>query len=160
MIVDRPPEECYRFWANFENLPRFMTYLESVTTRGDRLSHWVASGPGGTRIEWDATVREDVPNRRISWRSVDGSSVRHSGSVEFEAAPAGRGTVVRVQMDYGHAFQSLVPLAKLTGKDPEQIVRKELRRFKQVMETGEVLTTEGQPSGRDNGVTWLDRAAR
>lgn len=160
MAVDRPPDECYQFWANFENLPRFMSYLQSVTTTSDGRSHWIAAGPGDSRIEWDAVAEENVPNRRITWRSIDGSSVWHSGSVEFEPEPAGHGTVVRVQMDYGHPFQALGPLAKLLGKDPEQMIRKELRRFKQVMETGEVLTTEGQPSGRESSMTWLDRAAR
>lgn len=160
MVVDRPPEECYQFWANFENLPRFMSYLQSVTRTTDGRSHWVAGEPGASRIEWDAEVADNVPNQRISWRSIDGSRIWHSGSVEFEPAPAGRGTVVRVQMNYGHPFQSLGPLAKLIGKDPQQIIQKELRRFKQVMETGEVLTTEGQPSGRDRGTTWLDKAVR
>lgn len=160
IAVEQPPEECYRYWANLENLPRFVSYLESVRSTSEGRSHWVASGPGGARVEWDAVVVDDVPNQRISWRSVDGSKIRHSGSVEFQGAPGGRGTVVRIQMDYGHPFQSLGPLAKLLGKGPEQMIRKELRRFKQVLETGEVLTTEGQPSGRDSSVTWIDRAAR
>jgi uncharacterized membrane protein len=160
LIVDRSPEECYRFWSNFENLPRFMSYIEAVRNTGGRLSHWVANGPGGSRIEWDAEIVNDIPGQRITWRSLENSGVRHSGSVDFEPAPSGRGTIVRVQLDYGHAFRALGPVARLMGKHPEQMIRKELRRFKQVMETGEVITTEGQPAGRNSGTTWLDKIAR
>jgi len=160
MIIGLPPEECYRFWRNFENLPRFMTYLETVRSTGGSASHWVARGPGGARIEWDAEIVDDVPNQRIAWRSREGSEVYHAGSVEFQEASGGRGTIVRVQMDYGHPLRALEPVATLLGKDPEQMIRKELRRFKQVIETGEAITTEGQPAGRTSGATWLDRVAR
>ncbi len=160
LIVDRPPAECYRFWRNFENLPRFMSYLESVERTQHGISHWVACGPAGARIEWDAEVIEDQPDRRIAWRSVGNSDVSNTGAVDFERAPGGRGTIVRVQMDYGHSLQKLGPVAALFGRDPEQMIRKELRRFKQVMETGEVITTEGQPAARASGVTWLDNIAR
>jgi uncharacterized membrane protein len=160
MIVDRPPEECYRFWHDFENLPRFMSYLQSVRVTGDRVSRWAARTPGGARIEWNAEMTEDQPNRRIAWRSLDGSMFQNSGAVDFEPAPGGRGTIIRVQMDYGNLLGSLESVATLMGQDPEQMVRKELRRFKQVMETGEVITTEGQPRGGGRGETWLDRVAR
>jgi uncharacterized membrane protein len=159
MIVDKSPEECYRFWRQFENLSRVMRYIESVRTEGDR-SHWVACTPGGARVEWDSEIVDDVPNERIAWRSLPGSSVWHSGSVDFENAPGGRGTIVRLQTDYGHAFRMLEPLAAMLGKHPEQLMRKELRRFKQVLETGEVITTEGQSAGRPSGSTWLDDIAR
>jgi uncharacterized membrane protein len=160
MIVNRSPEECYRYWHDFENLPRFMDYLKSVRTMGDGVWHWIAKGPADTPIEWDSELTDDVPNQRIAWRSVGNSDVWHAGSVDFEPAAGARGTVVRVQIDYGHAFRALEPIARMIGKHPEQIVRKELRRFKQVMEVGEVITTEGQPSGRTSGATWLDRIAR
>lgn len=160
MVVSCTPEECYRYWRNFENLPRFMSYIESVTDRGQGSSHWVAKGPGDTRVEWEAELEQDIPGQTIAWRSREGSDVWTEGTVNFEPATGGRGTIIRVQMDYGHAFQALQPLATLLGKDPEQMIHKELRRFKQIMETGEVITTEGQPSGRDSGVTWLDKVAR
>ncbi len=160
LMVNRQPEECYRFWRDFENLPRFMSYLQSVRTTGDRQSHWVAATPAG-RFEWDAELMDDIPNQRISWRSLPGANVHNSGSVGFEAAPGLRGTIVRVQLDYSHPAQSVIsPLARLMGKHPEQMIEKDLRRFKQVMEVGEVITTEGQSAGRRSGATWLDRIAR
>ena len=161
MMVNRSPEECYRFWRNFENFPRFMRYLSSVRVTGDRQSHWVMQMPEGGRFEWDAEIDDDAPNERISWRSLPGSTVSHSGSVEFEAAPGGRGTIVRVQIDYGNLAHAIgAAAATLLGRDPEQIVRKELRRFKQVVEVGEVITTKGHSAGRRSGATWLDRIAR
>lgn len=160
LMVGRSPEECYGFWRNLENLPRFMEYLQSVRVTGDRRSHWVAN-VAGARIEWDAEIESDVPNERISWRSVGDADVAHAGSVEFERAPGGRGTIVRVQMDYGNMFHTAAAAAAtLLGKHPEQLIRKELRRFKQVLETGEAITTEGQPAGRRSGATWLDNIAR
>ena len=160
MIVDRSAEDCYRFWRNFENLPRFMSYLESVRSVGDGRSHWVARGPRGARIEWDAEMVNDLPDRRITWRSIDGPDARHRGSVNFEPAAGGRGTIVRVQMEYGHSFRALGPAAKMIGRSPEQLIRKELWRFKQVMETGEMIITEGQPAGRAAGTAWGAKIAR
>jgi uncharacterized membrane protein len=161
LIVNVSPQQCYEFWRNFENLPKFMDYLQSVrTTEGNR-SHWVAE-VGGQTFEWDAEIESDVPNERITWHSLPGSDVVNSGAVEFERAPGGRGTIVRVQMDYGNMMQALASaVATVAGKHPEQMIRKELVRFKQVMEVGEVITTEGQSSGRrSGGVTWMDRIAR
>jgi uncharacterized membrane protein len=162
IVIGLSPEEIYRFWRNFENFPRFAASLRSVRNTGERTSHWVASLPAtGQQIEWDAELVDDVPNERISWRSLPGAGFSHSGSVEFQAAPANRGTVVRVQLEYSFPGQSLAaPLAALAGKHPQQIVQKNLRRLKQVLETGEVITTEGQSAGRRDGATWLDRIAR
>ncbi len=161
LIVNRPPDECYQYWRNFENLPRFMKYIRSVRTLGERRSHWVANTPGGTPVEWDAEVTEDAPAERISWRTLPGAGFDSSGDVQFEAAPGNRGTIVRVQMDYSFPGAHLAALfAKLLGKDPESLVHKDLRRFKQALETGEVITTEGQPAGRKSGTTWLDELAR
>jgi len=161
VIVNRSLEECYRYWRNFENLPRFMNYLESVRMTGDRRSHWVAKAPGDVRVEWDADMVEDRPNERISWHSLPGADVSNSGTVQFENAPGGRGTVVRVQARYGDPGQGIAAaFAKLMGKEPRQMVYKDLRRFKQVLETGEVIRTEGQPAGRTGSTTWLDNLAR
>jgi uncharacterized membrane protein len=161
IIVNRSPEECYRFWRDLENLPRFLSYVEQVRTTGDRTSHWVAKLPGGSRMEWDAEVVEDLPGQAIRWRALPGSELPHSGTVEFDRARGNRGTIVRVQMDFGETASPFrVRAALWTGRDPIQILHKELRRFKQAIETGEVITTEGQPAGRRSSVTWLDKIAR
>jgi len=159
VIVNRSPEDCYRQWRNFQDLPRFMSYLQSVNENGDGRTHWVAAGPGDITAEWDAAIIDDVPGQRISWHSVEGSPIYNSGSVEFHEAPGGRGTMVRVQMDFSSPAGGVTTLAKTFGKHPEQMVKKDLRRFKQVMETGEAITTEGQSAGRKGSTTWLDAIA-
>jgi uncharacterized membrane protein len=153
IVINRSPEELYRFWRDLENLPRFMRHLESVKVTGPNRSHWVARAPGGLRLAWDSEIVADRPNEFISWRSLEGSDVDHAGSVRFERAPGSRGTVVRVEMHYrppgGPVFGAAAArLAKLFGEAPEQQLRSDLRPFKQMMETGEVATTDGQPSGR------------
>jgi uncharacterized membrane protein len=161
VIVNRSQEECYRFWRVFENLPRFMSYLESVRWTGEGRSRWVAVAPGGERLEWDVEIVDDVPNERISWRSLPGADVPNSGTVRLERATGGRGTLVRVELEYGTPVHALAAaFAKLMGKAPEQLAHKDLRRFKRVLETGEVIATEGQPAGRTSSVTWLDTIAR
>jgi uncharacterized membrane protein len=161
ITINKSPEECYRFWRNFENLPRFMGHLQSVRPNGENRTHWIANGPAGVKVEWDAQVTADRPNECISWRSLEGSDIDNSGSVRFEGAPGGRGTIVRVTMYYSPpAMGAGAAVAKLLGQDPEAEIAKDLRRLKQVMETGEVVTTEGQPAGRSSGATWLDKMAR
>lgn len=144
VIINAPAEEVYSFWRDLPNLPRFMRHLESVTWAGEGRSHWVAKAPGGGSVEWDAEITEDRPNQLIAWRSVEGSEVENSGSVRFEQAAGGRGTVVRVEMNYnppGGAAGALV--AKLLGEDPDGQMQVDLRRFKQVIEVGEVVVSDG-----------------
>lgn len=149
VTVGRSPEELYRFWRNFENLPRFMNHLEQVRVTGATTSHWVAKGPAGTSVEWDAEVYNEKENEMIAWRSLEGSDVDNAGSVHFEPATGGRGTVVRVVLKYDPPAGKLgAAVARLFGESPEQQIDEDLRRFKQVMETGESATTKGQPSGR------------
>jgi uncharacterized membrane protein len=149
VTVNRSPEEVYRFWRNFQNLPRFMNHLESVTDLGNDRSHWVAKAPAGKTVEWDAEVYNEKEGELIAWRSLEGADVDNAGSVRFEPAPEGRGTVVRVTLKYDPPAGKLGSLvAKLWGEEPSQQIEEDLRRFKQVMETGEIATTEGQPSGR------------
>jgi Predicted integral membrane protein len=151
LIINRSPEELYQFWRDFENLPRFMKALESVSVTGDGHSHWVAKAPAGSTVEWDAEITEDRPGELIAWRSVEGSDVENSGSVRFENAPGGRGTIVKVQMNY-KAPGGLIGewVAKLTGDDPEQQAQEALRCFKQLMEVGEVVVSDG--TVWDNGL--------
>jgi uncharacterized membrane protein len=149
VTVNRPPEEVYRFWRDFQNLPRFMNHLESVSDLGGGRSHWVAKAPAGKTVEWDAEVYNEKENELIAWRSLEGADVDNAGSVRFEPAPEGRGTVVRVTLKYDPPAGKLGSLiAKLWGEEPSQQIEEDLRRFKQVMEAGEIPTTEGQPSGR------------
>ena len=149
VTIGRSPEELYKFWRDFQNLPRFMKHLESVQVMDEKRSHWIVKAPAGTTVEWDAEITEDRPNELITWRSLEGADVDNTGSVRFERAPGARGTVVRVDIQYnppGGKLGSLV--AKLFGEEPGQQIQEDLYRFKQLMETGEVATTEGQPSGR------------
>ncbi len=154
ITINRSPEELYRFWRNFENLPRFMDHLESVKTTGDKRSHWVAKAPAGTTVEWDAEVINEKENELIAWRSLEGADVDNAGSVRFERASGDRGTVVRVTLEYDPPGGSLGAIvAKLFGEAPDQQIEEDLRRFKQVMEAGERPTTEGQSSGRSAAST-------
>jgi uncharacterized membrane protein len=149
ITINRSPEDCYRFWRGLENLPQFMKHLESIQVLDERRSHWVARGPAGRNVHWDAEIVADTPNEYIAWRSVGPSQVSHSGSVRFQLAPAGRGTIVHVSMQYtppGGVLGSVA--ARLFGREPQQQIPEDLRRFKNVMETGEIPTTAGQPSGR------------
>ena len=147
--VNRPADELYAFWRDIENLPSFMTHLEYVEAYGDgKRSHWIASAPAGRTVEWDAEITEERPGELLSWRSLPGASVENSGSVTFTRAPQDRGTEVRVELTYslpagriGHA------VAKLFGEEPQQQVADDLKRFKQVIETGEVVVSDGNPVG-------------
>ena len=144
LIIDRSPEELYQFWRDFENLPRIMRHLRSVRTTGDGRSHWVAEAPAGTSAEWDAEITEDRPNELISWRSLEGSQVENSGSVRFEPAPGGRGTIVKVDINYNPPGGVLGEwFAKLSGDDPGWQALESLRAFKQLMENGEVTVSDG-----------------
>lgn len=155
LTINRSQEELYRFWRDFSNLPRLMNHLRSVEVIDDRRSHWTATGPGGSSVEWDAEITDDRPNEMITWRTVEGSDVDHRGVIRFEAAAGGRGTMVTVEMQYAPPGGTLgSAVAAWFGDDPRQSIKMGLRRFKQVMETGEVITTEGQPAGRPRSTSW------
>jgi uncharacterized membrane protein len=142
-VVNRAPEEVYQFWRNFQNLPRFMRHLESVEDLGDGRSHWKVKGPAGMEVEWDATIVADVPNEVITWRSLENSDVDNAGAVRFERAAGGRGTIVRVNLEYKPIGGVIgATIAKLFGEEPEQQLDDDLRRFKQVMEVGEVVVSD------------------
>jgi uncharacterized membrane protein len=152
VTVNRNIHDVYAFWKDFENFPRFMRHLDSVHRTGDRRSRWRARGPAGMKVEWEAETLEDRADEWIAWQSLPGSRVENSGSVRFSNAPGARGTEVRVQLQYtppGGAFGR--GLAWLFGEEPDIQVKDDLRRFKQLMETGEIPISEG-PS--------LRRAAR
>jgi uncharacterized membrane protein len=151
-IANKSPEELYNYWHNFENLPTFMKHLKSVTVINEIRSHWIANAPMSNTVEWDAEIIRDEPNHLIAWASVDGSDIENSGFVRFQPGPPGRGTEVKVVMEYSPPGGAVTAaIAKLFGEEPEQQIGDDLRRFKMLMEAGEIATTEGQPScrGRD-----------
>jgi len=150
VTINKPPQELYDFWRKLENLPQFMHHLERVEETGEKSSHWQAKIAGGIPVAWDAEITEDAPGRRIAWRTKPDSQVQQVGMVEFKEATGGRGAVVDVAILYtppggiiGETFGRL-----LNGVTAEQ-VKNDISRFKSLMETGEIPTTEGQSSGRN-----------
>lgn len=144
VTVNCPVEEVYAFWRDYSNLPRFMRYLDSVTETGDGRSLWRSKGPAGLVVEWTSETVEDREGARIAWRTVEGSDVGHDGAVRFQPAPAGRGTEVRLELEYEHPGGAVGRgLAWLVGRSPEQQIAEDLLRFKQLMETGELPLSEG-----------------
>ena len=144
VTIGKPPEELYGFWRNFINLPRFMKHLDSVELMDDRRSRWRARAPGGTTVRWDAEIVQERENEWIAWRSLQGSTIENSGSVRFQPAPGARGTEVRVQLQYNPpAGQLGRAVAWMFGEEPKQQIHEDLKRFKQLMETGEIAISEG-----------------
>jgi uncharacterized membrane protein len=158
VTVNRSADDAYGVWRDFSRLPEFMVHLESVSADG---KHWVARRPGGGTVDWDAEIVADVPNQRLAWRSVSHAEVPNSGEVAFEPAPGGRGTEVRVRLTYepplGAAGNAV---ARLLGEEPRQQVTDDLRRFKQVLETGEVVRSAGSPEGVRSGRLPTQRPGR
>jgi uncharacterized membrane protein len=141
VTINRPREELYAFWRDFVRLPRFMHNIKSVAVIDSVRSHWVVEAPAGKTVEWDATITADEPGRLIAWRSEVGASIRNSGQVEFRDSPDGRGTVVTVTLTYEPPGGSIGKMiATLFQKEPKVQARQDLRRFKQLMETGEIST--------------------
>ncbi len=137
VIINRPREELYRFWRNLENLPRFMTHLESVERITDTLSRWRAKAPAGTSVEWNAEIINEVENSVIGWRSIEGSDVVSAGSVNFEDAGRGR-TQLRVRLQYSPpGGKAGATIAWLMGRDAATEIREDLARFKQMIESGD-----------------------
>jgi len=177
VMIARNADELYWFWRNFENLPKFMKHVQSVKNyqsdktnadyssqsapRGDR-SHWKVEGPLGTIVEWDAEITQDRPGEMIAWRSLEGSDVDHMGSVRFVKVPGRQETLVRVKMQYRPVAGVVgANIAKILGSSPDWKIKDDLRRFKQIMETGEIITTEGQPAGRSQSTSTIyDSASR
>ncbi len=148
VTIERPAEELFEFWHNFENLPQFMKHLEAVTVLSPTQSRWKAKGPAGLSVEWDAEITQDERPRLIAWRSLPNADIPNSGSVRFAPAPGNRGTEVQVELEYNPPAGKLGQMfAKLFREEPEQQVAGDLRRFKWLMEAGELPTTEGQPHG-------------
>jgi uncharacterized membrane protein len=143
VTIDRPREQLYAYWRDFNNLPKFMHNIRSVLIRDEMRSHWVIEAPAGKTVGWDSEITHDEPGRLIEWQSLEGASVRNGGRVEFEDSPDGRGSVVRVTLTYDPPAGTVGKLvAKLFQKEPRVQARQDLRRFKQLMETGEISTAQ------------------
>jgi uncharacterized membrane protein len=147
VTIARPRHELYAFWRDFTNLPQFMEHLESVRVDSPTRSHWTARAPAGS-VEWEAEIVNDVPDEIIAWKSVGDPDVANAGAVNFSDAPGDRGTIVKVTLDYeppGGKLGALV--ARLFGEDPDRQVREDLRKFKQLMETGAITTSARRREG-------------
>ena len=150
VTIGRPREEIYAFWRDFPNLAGIMENIERIETIDAKRSHWVVKGPAGKTVEWDSVVTDDEPGRLIAWQSVEGADVRNSGRVEFLDAAPGRGTMVRATIAYDPPAGTIGQwIAKLFQREPSLQVRRDLRRLKQFLETGEITSSAG-PSGRKN----------
>ncbi|YAG16431.1 Coenzyme Q-binding protein COQ10 START domain-containing protein [Nostoc sp. DSM 114161] len=149
VTINKPAEELYRFWRNFQNLPRFIKHLKEVKVYDEKKTHWIVEGLLDRTLEWDAVIVEDRENEIISWASVQSAEFQNSGVVHFKPAPGNRGTEVKVVREFnppGGAIGNAI--AKLFGEDPKHNLTEDLRHFKMLMEAGEIATTEGQPRGK------------
>lgn len=147
--VIKPPDEVYNLWSDLEHLPDFMAHLDEVRVTGPRTTHWRASAPFGKVVEWDAETTQDVPGQLIAWKSVDGADIDNSGEVRLVPAPGDRGTEIRVTLRYDLPGGALgKAAARYFGEEPHQQLDDDLRRFKQIAETGEVVRSEGAPGGK------------
>jgi len=145
VIIDKSAAELYRYWKNFRNLPVLVDALESVDVLDNRRSHWTITTPGGMNVSWDAEITADRENEMIGWRSVEGSTIETAGYIKFLPAPGGRGTLVRVALEYNPPAGRLgAGLSTLFGERPGRIVEEALRRFKQLHEAGEIARTENR----------------
>ena len=144
ITINQDRESVYRFWRDFSNLPRFMAHLDAVEEQSNGRTTWRVQGPAGMHVSWDAEVTLDRPGECIAWRSLEGStSVPNRGVVRFKEAPGGRGTEVHVELKYEPVGAALgAAFAKLFGEEPSQQIAGDLRRLKQVLETGEVLHSD------------------
>jgi len=146
--VHKSPEEAYAFWRSVERLPTFMAHLQTVEPTSDKQSHWVARGPAGRTVEWDAEIVADEPGRQIAWQSLPETEIENSGTVRFTPAPAGQGTEVSVELEYRPpAGRVGAAVATLFGEEPLQQVNDDLRRFKQVLEAGAIVRSDASPDG-------------
>ena len=153
IAINREPQECYAFFRDFSNLPRFMQHVESIRVDSETRSHWIVKAPAGATVEWDAEVTHEQPGEAIAWKTLPGADVHNHGVVRFSPGPGGRGTTVRLQLEYRPPGGPLATFAaKAFGEEPEQQAQEDLRRFKRVMEVGEVPTTEGQSAGHRSAV--------
>lgn len=149
ITINKSPAELFLFWRKLSNLPLFMSNLDSVVELDNGTSHWIARGPLDTKIEWDAEIYNEKENELIAWRSLENADIVNAGTVRFESAPGNRGTRLRVTINYNIPAGAIGKnIAHIMSNDPAQLIDHDMRRFKQLMEAGEIATINGQPSGR------------
>jgi uncharacterized membrane protein len=143
VTINRPRQALYAFWRDFRNLPLFMENIQSVSVMDEQRSHWVVRAPADRTVEWDAVITEDVPGEAIAWASTKEAGVRNSGRIEFRDSTNGRGTEVTATIIYDPPAGGVgKAIAKLFQREPKIQARQDLRRFKQLMETGEIATAQ------------------
>ena len=158
ILVNASPQEAYRLWRDLEHATRYMTHIELVSPVGDRRYEWIARGPMGLKVQWTAEITDEREGEYIVWRSLPGSDLNVSGRVQFTAAPANRGTIISAQIHYTLANRSLARAANaFVGRQAKFFVRQDMRRFKALLETGEVPTIEGQTHGLRSAVAAVAR---
>ena len=142
VTINRPRQELYEFWRDLRNLPLFMQNIRRITVSDGNRSHWVVEAPGDAQVEWDSILTQDEPGSLLAWESVEGASIRNSRRIEFRDSTNGRGTIVTATIVYDPPAGNLGRMvAKLFEKEPHIQARRDLRRFKQLMEAGEVATS-------------------
>ena len=138
VTIERTPAECYAAFRDFENLPRFMTHLQSVKSKGGNVYHWTVKAPMGT-VSWNAEIIKDTPGEFFSWKSLEGAMIANAGSVRFESSPDGLGTLMSVEVNYEPPAGFIgVAIAKLFGEEPEHQIAEDLLHFKHVMDSNEI----------------------
>ena len=148
VTIGLPRQQLYDTWKDFTRFPSFMENVRTVEVLGGGRSRWLIKAPAGSEVEIFSRIVDDVPGKRIAWESEEGSSIDTTGVIEFEDAPPGRGTYVRFLMAYDPPGGAIGRgIAKLLQREPTVQARRDLRRFKQLMETGEV-SVNASPSAR------------
>jgi len=149
VTINRPRDELFAYWRDFSNLPSFMDNVERIDILSATTSHWVVKAPAGRTVEWDATITEEKAGELIAWTSAEGADVPNSGRIEFRDAGA-RGTIVTATIAYDPPAGVVGKvIAKLFQREPAIQARRDLRRFKQLMETGEIATAAWTQKQRD-----------
>ncbi len=148
VTIDKDAATLYQFWRNPDNLPRFMAHVESVQATGEGRARWVVALPLDRRVEWESEISESRDNELLAWQSLPDSAVEAAGKVLFKAAPQGRGTEVHATLDYNPPGGVVGDaIAGFFEEGMAEKLQDELRRFKQLMEAGEIATITGQPTG-------------
>lgn len=161
VIVNCSPEEVYRFWRDAGNLPRILENLERVDVIDEKSSHWTARGRGLPETALDAEITVDEPAREIAWKTTGSTTLSHNGRITFTSLTGGRGTAVRMEIAGDAPVDGAGgAITALFGQTSEEEMSDVLIPLKQMLETGEIATTRGQPAGRQSGETWLDLFVR